>query len=145
MLFRFVWNVFNAPEAVSRQAKDYLVAYPQAEHLGFHSYDEYAGTKDVTVGKLIQQMPPQDKLASALRHSFFHRGVHIEELRNGKLHNVPLTLEHVQLAYGLNGFTPSSVEAAKTVGQALAENAQSIEEQASRVIASVKSMIANSK
>ena len=126
--------------AVTRQVKDYLFAYPEAQNLGFHSYDEYIGMKDVTVGDLIKQMPPDDRLADAIRHTLFHPGWKVEEMRNGFPRRVPLELEHVRLAKAFVAVAnPDDIT--KTVGQVLVEHAQDLERQLPGIMKSVQALL----
>ena len=123
----------------NRQLKDYLVAYPEAQRLGFRNYHEYAGIKDITVGKWMGEMPQGNRLASALRHPFFwrnSRGAYIEELRNGIPRKVPLRIEHIQLAYGMEAIS-GPADMAKTIGEMLANNSEEIERQIPHIVEQV--------
>ncbi len=74
--------------AVTHQLRDYLVAYPEARQLGFSNYDHWAGVKDISVKKFLDETtiaPRAADLKSALHHSFWHRGVRIEELAGRKI------------------------------------------------------------
>jgi hypothetical protein len=120
------------PAEVSARIKDYLVGYPEAKQFGFENYDAYAGVRDVSLRHLVEQIPPNGKLADALHHTTFHPGGYFEELRGGKIVRVPLTREHVQLGHALERITGRS-EAGKTVGQVLAERAGFLDQRVAAV------------
>jgi hypothetical protein len=111
--------------AVARQLKDYMVIYPEARPLGFTSYDQWAGISGLSMKKFLDEAtvaPRAGDIRSALQHTFFHRGVHIQELlRNGKLHKVPLADYHLALARALHN-AASNPPAGTTVGDFIAEH-----------------------
>lgn len=92
--------------AVHRQMRDYLVSYPKAQELGFRSYDHWTRVRDVPVGKFMDETaisPRPEALQSALRHSFWHRGAIVHEMRNGALRSVPLEERHMSLGMAFRG------------------------------------------
>ena len=108
--------------AVANRLKDYMVAYPAAHQAGFSNYGQWAGVKDVDVKKFLDQTniaPRAGDIRSALQHSWFHRGAHIQEFSNGKLHNVPMTESHLTLGMALRDAKASGN---MTVGDYVANN-----------------------
>ena len=107
--------------AVTRQMRDYLVLYPKMQQgFDFKNYDAWAGVRDLSAKKFVEEATASQDLKSALRHSFWHRGAHIHEIYGGKLHKVSLEPRHVNLGMALRtSGLPENVPEDLTVGEYL--------------------------
>jgi hypothetical protein len=111
--------------AVARQLKDYLVSYPEAQKLGFTTYENWAGIKNVSVKQFMDETmvkPDAASWKSALHHSFFHRGARIHEMMNGKLQTGPLEEHHLILRKAIDLAGAESAPSGMTMGDFLAEH-----------------------
>ena len=108
--------------AVTHRLKDYMVAYPAAHQAGFSNYDQWVGVKNVNVKTFLDQTniaPRAGDIRSALEHNWHHRGIHVQEFLNGKLHNVPMGERHITLGMALRDAKASGN---MTVGDYMANN-----------------------